>query len=60
MPGLPNPVFRMVNAEPGGGKPSPYNSVTTQGQASRVAHTQLSTVCGLTSSTAALNRFHES
>jgi len=37
MPGLPYPAFRRVNAEPGGGKPSPYtlpNSITTQGQAS--------------------------
>src|SRR5208282_1536188 len=24
MPGLPYPAFRRVNAEPGGGKPSPY------------------------------------
>jgi hypothetical protein len=24
MPGLPYPAFRKVNAEPGGGKPSPY------------------------------------
>jgi hypothetical protein len=24
MPGLPYPAFRTVNAEPGGGKPSPY------------------------------------
>ena len=31
MPGLPYPAFRMVNAEPGGGKPFPYtlhNSIT--------------------------------
>jgi len=34
---LPYPAFRMVNAELGGGKPSPYtlcNSITTEGQAS--------------------------
>jgi hypothetical protein len=24
MPGLPYPAFRVVNAEPGGGKPCPY------------------------------------
>jgi hypothetical protein len=24
MPGLPYPAFRMMNTEPGGGKPSPY------------------------------------
>ena len=24
MPGLPYPAFRTVNAEPGGGEPSPY------------------------------------
>ena len=24
MPGLPYPAFRRMNAEPGGGKPSPY------------------------------------
>jgi hypothetical protein len=32
MPGLPYPAFRMVNVEPGGGKPSPYtlrNAITT-------------------------------
>jgi hypothetical protein len=32
MPGLPYPAFRMVNAEPGGGKPFPYtsrNAITT-------------------------------
>jgi len=32
MPGLPYPAFRVVNAEPGGGEPSPYtvrNSITT-------------------------------
>jgi hypothetical protein len=37
MSGLPYPAFRRVNAERGGGKPSPYalrNSMTTQGQAS--------------------------
>jgi len=31
MPGLPYPAFRRVDAEPGGGKPSPYtwrNSIT--------------------------------
>jgi len=35
MPGLPYPGFRMLNTEPGGGKPSPYtlrNSITTYGQ----------------------------
>jgi len=25
MPGLPYPAFRVVNAEPGDGKPSPYS-----------------------------------
>jgi hypothetical protein len=34
---LPSPAFRMINAEPGGGEPSPYtllNPFATKGQAS--------------------------
>jgi hypothetical protein len=32
MPGLPYPAFRMVNAEPGGGKPSPYTRSRRRGR----------------------------
>lgn len=29
MPGLPYASFRIVNPEPGGGKPSPYSEMAT-------------------------------
>ena len=37
MPGLPYPVFRRGNAEPGGGKPSPYGERPFHCEASKTS-----------------------